>query len=198
MKEFWNERYASSEYVYGKEPNGFFKEIIDGLAPGKILLPAEGEGRNAVYAAKKGWEVEAFDLSDEGKPKALTLAAQNNVTISYQIASVENFELKENYYDTVGLVYSHLAPELRTQFHHSLADCLKKDGIIFMEAFNKKQINRNSGGPKNIEMLYSVDVLKKDFSNLEIELLEEFEKEIKESKSHSGMADIIHLIARKK
>jgi hypothetical protein len=75
----WNERYGADEYVYGKEPNGFLKEFIDNHPPGKILLPAEGEGRNAVYAASKGWEVTAFDFSEEGKKKALKLALKKPI-----------------------------------------------------------------------------------------------------------------------
>jgi Tellurite resistance protein TehB len=74
MKDFWNTRYKEESYAYGIEPNAFFKENIDKLVPGKILLPAEGEGRNAVYAARKGWEVTAFDFSDEAKIKTLKLA----------------------------------------------------------------------------------------------------------------------------
>ena len=63
MKDFWNERYGAPEYAYGTEPNVFFKQELDGLKPGRLLLPAEGEGRNGVYAAEKGWSVSAYDWS---------------------------------------------------------------------------------------------------------------------------------------
>ena len=56
MKEFWDTRYAEIDFAYGKTPNTFFKDSIDKLTPGKLLLPADGEGRNAVYAATKGWD----------------------------------------------------------------------------------------------------------------------------------------------
>jgi len=81
MTEFWNERYAAEEYAYGTEPNIFLKEILEQLTPGKILFPAEGEGRNAVFAAKLGWTVTAFDASTEGKRKAEMLASKNKVQI---------------------------------------------------------------------------------------------------------------------
>ena len=71
MKDFWNQRYAADEYAYGTAPNAFFKAVLDPLPPGRILLPAEGEGRNAVYAAKLGWEVVAFDQSEGGQKKAM-------------------------------------------------------------------------------------------------------------------------------
>lgn len=69
MTEFWNQRYASVDYAYGTSPNLFYREKLEFVSPGKILFPAEGEGRNAVYAAKSGWNVTAFDLSTEGKKK---------------------------------------------------------------------------------------------------------------------------------
>ena len=88
MKDFWNDRYGRAEYAYGKEPNVFFKEQLDQLQPGKILLPAEGEGRNAVYAAEKGWQASAYDWSENAYKKAMQLAEEKKVNIDYQICSL--------------------------------------------------------------------------------------------------------------
>lgn len=74
MSQFWNERYSQAEYVYGETPNVFFAAQLDKLSAGTIILPCEGEGRNAVYAASQGWEVKAFDASEAGQKKALLLA----------------------------------------------------------------------------------------------------------------------------
>ncbi len=92
MKEFWNDRYSSEEFIYGKEPNKFFKSEIDKLLPGKLLLPCEGEGRNAVYAAKLNWTVDAFDQSEKGKEKCEALADENNVSINYTVADAIEIE----------------------------------------------------------------------------------------------------------
>ena len=86
MKDFWNERYASTEYVYGKEPNQYFKQILCSLSPGKILLPAEGEGRNAVYAASLGWQVYAYDFSERAYKKAMALAAEKKYAFTMKLA----------------------------------------------------------------------------------------------------------------
>ena len=102
MKTFWDERYSSEEYIYGKEPNEFFAEQIRRLGPGMILLPAEGEGRNAVYAAQIGWKVHAFDSSSVGAAKALDLAAEKNVNILYAISDIETFEPGDFKYDVIG------------------------------------------------------------------------------------------------
>lgn len=81
--DFWNEMYGTEEFRYGTTPNEFFKEKLDKMKPGSVLLPAEGEGRNAVYAATQGWDVTAFDISAQGKEKAVQLAKQHNVSINY-------------------------------------------------------------------------------------------------------------------
>lgn len=87
----WDDRYSSEEFAYGKEPNNYLKEQLEKLNPGAILFPAEGEGRNAIFAAKLGWNVSAFDISEEGKNKALKLAEANNVSIDYQVGELERW-----------------------------------------------------------------------------------------------------------
>lgn len=104
---FWNKRYSENESVYGIEPNLFFKSFIDRHKPGSILLPAEGEGRNAVYAASKGWVVDAFDFSETAKEKALERAAIKKLKITYITATIEDFKVSK-LYDAIGLIYVHL------------------------------------------------------------------------------------------
>tara|TARA_X000000950_G_scaffold260222_1_gene329392 strand:+ start:219 stop:527 length:309 start_codon:yes stop_codon:yes gene_type:complete len=96
MKEFWDARYAQETYVYGKEPNNYFKKTLNLLKPGKILLPAEGEGRNAVHAASLGWEVFAYDFSEFAYKKAMKLAREKEVSINYQIGSSWRFAFLSN------------------------------------------------------------------------------------------------------
>lgn len=110
--DFWNERYAEKEYVYGTQPNVFFKEQLDQLVAGNVLLPAEGEGRNAVYAALQGWDVVAFDISTSGKVKAMQLSAAQKVVVDYQVTSVLDFKTDIKF-DTIGLCYTHFPVEIR-------------------------------------------------------------------------------------
>ncbi len=102
----WNERYSNNEFAYGKQPNNFLKEQIEKLKAATILFPAEGEGRNAVFAAKLGWAVSAFDISVEGKKKALMLAEANNVTIDYQVGELETLNYNNEQFDVIALIYS--------------------------------------------------------------------------------------------
>lgn len=95
METFWNQRYRQEAFAYGKAPNQYFKENIQKLNPGKILFPAEGEGRNAVYAAQLGWDVYAFDISEEGKTKAKKWARENKVSINYQVGQLPDLNFWE-------------------------------------------------------------------------------------------------------
>lgn len=195
MKEMWNKRYAQNDYVYGKEPNQFFKQELLKLMPGKILLPAEGEGRNAVYAAKMGWDVYAFDNSSEAKKKAEKLASENKVKINYELSSFEEVNYPTNCFDAIGLFYAH-SPS-RKENHKKLLSYLKQNGTFILEGFSKKQINNNSGGPRNLGILFSEEELKSDFKELaELRIWEE-DTELIEGIGHSGKASIIRVIGEK-
>ncbi len=193
MKYMWDERYAVEEYVYGTEPNAFFKQEIDKLTPGKLLLPAEGEGRNAVYAASLGWEVHAFDLSVEGYKKAMRLAKTKHVNIKYEVAGFDDVELKDNYFDLVFLCYVHLPSMLRQKYHRIVLQALKPKGTMLLEGFSKTQIDKNTGGPKNVDMLFSKEELTEDFKDMESLSVNSLSEILSEGDFHAGEADIIRL-----
>lgn len=203
MSEFWNERYKQKEFAYGEAPNHFFRQEIEKLQPTKILFPAEGEGRNAVYAAKQGWTVSAFDISIEGKNKALQLANKNNVAIDYKVGQLPDLNYKNEQFDVIALIYAHFPPNIKSEYHKLLDKYLKTEGLIIFEAFEKKQIeyqskNKKAGGPKNLDVLFSIDELKSDFENFEFIELTEKEIELNEGLYHNGKSSVIRFVARKK
>lgn len=191
MKNDWNARFGVEEFVYGKEPNAFFKEEIDRLKPGKILLPAEGEGRNAVYAAKKGWEVVCFDWSDEGKKKADKLAEMEGVKINYIVSEISSFDYPSGEFDAVGLVFVHLPEEEREELHKNVIKALKPGGKLVFTAYDKTQLGKSSGGPKQIELLYSLAQIVEDFIDLEFDIFAKETVELSEGRLHVGSADVI-------
>ena len=191
---FWDERYAENETVYGIEPNLFFKNYIDRAYPDTLLLPGEGEGRNAIYAARKGWEVDAFDFSNVAMQKALALAEKENLSISYLEKRIEKFSADKKY-ALIASLYIHLEESVRKVFHQKLIDSLEEGGTIILEAFSKKHANFQSGGPRGIIMMYSIDDLLSDFDSLNIILLEEINVILDEGQFHKGEAAIIRLIA---
>jgi hypothetical protein len=194
---FWNERYQNNETVYGLLPNVFFKHCIDKINTGKLLLPAEGEGRNAVYAAKNGWDVTAFDYSEVAKEKALKMAMSHQVTFVYQTTNFLSFQAEPASMDAVALIYAHMPPEIRSEFHHKVAYWVKKGGYVILEAFNPLQLELQSGGPKDVSMLYTQEMLKNDFPehDWKIELLETTETELSEGPFHEGKAQVVRLLA---
>lgn len=197
MESFWNQRYHVQEYVYGTSPNIFFSQVVKELPPGKIILPCEGEGRNAVFAASLGWETTAFDSSETGKQKALTLALKENVAIDFVVGDAAFMNYSSYEADVVALIFAHLPPPIRTVLHKKSIEWLKPGGKIILEAFNSLQLNNNSGGPKDIEMLYSKEMLQNDFLGMRIDLLEELTTILNEGSFHNGKADIIRLVATK-
>jgi len=203
MKEFWEERYGKEAFAYGIKPNVFFEKTLEkNLLKGSILLPAEGEGRNAVFAATKGLNVTCFDMSSQGKLKAQKLAQQNNVSINYLVGEFSELHFEENSFDAIVLIYAHFPANIKTEYHKKLTTYLKKGGLLILEGFSKNQLkineeNQQSFGPKNIDMLYTVESIKDDFKDLEIQVLKEELIDLDEGIHHKGKGDVIRFIGKK-
>jgi 2-polyprenyl-3-methyl-5-hydroxy-6-metoxy-1,4-benzoquinol methylase len=199
----WNERYADAEFAYGEKPNKYLEEQLAYLPTGKILFPAEGEGRNAVFAAKLGWTVSAFDISSEGQKKAHQLAQKNNVTIDYRVGDFETLNYEDGQFDVIALIFAHFPANVKSQFHKALDRYLRKGGTIVFEAFSKSHLhyldrNESVGGPKDIESLFSVDEIRADFHNYQIIELKETEVTLSEGLYHNGQGSVIRFVGRKK
>lgn len=199
----WNNRYSNDEFAYGTQPNNYLKDQLQKLEPASILFPAEGEGRNAVFAAQLGWKVSAFDISSEGKNKALQLAESNNVTIDYQVGELQTLNFQEEQFDAIALIYAHFPAEIKSSIHKMLDKYLRKGGYIIFEAFSKKHLelvlkNEKVGGPKDIGSLFSIDEITSDFPNYEIIELVETEIELNEGVFHNGTGSVIRFVGKKK
>lgn len=202
-KEFWNERYKDSVFAYGKEPNTFFKEQLQKLKTGSILMPAEGEGRNGVFAAKSGWNVTATDLSIEGKNKAEKLAKELNVSLKYLVGDLEVLEFEKESFDAIALIYAHFSPWKISTIHKKLKTLLKPGGVIIFEAFSKNHIdfqktNPKVGGPRDLDMLFSLEQILEDFPDFEVQILEESEVLLSEGEFHNGRGSVIRFVGKKR
>jgi SAM-dependent methyltransferase len=201
-KNMWDDRYKEQGHAYGKGPNLFFKEWLQKFEPGSILMPADGEGRNGVFAAQSGWDVTSFDLSAEGKAKALELAKENHVTIDYIVGDLEQLQFEKESFDAIGLVYAHFSADKKSSLHRKLDSYLKPGGVIILEAFSKKHLHLKSldpkvGGPKDIDMLFSTAEIKADFENYDISMLDETEILLDEGKYHIGKGAVVRFAGRK-
>ncbi len=195
MDQFWDLRYEAGEYVYGTRPNQFFREILKGQKPGRLLLAGEGEGRNAVYAASLGWDVYAFDISKVARNKALELAFLRGVSIHYQVCSWQDFRSGQDAFDLAGIFYLHLPGPDRRFFHRRLIHWVRPGGRIVAELFSRGQNGRLSGGPGNPDLLYSKEDLRNDFHLTNIKTLREREVDLDEGRFHHGKAKVVRLIA---
>lgn len=198
----WNSRFGAEAFAYGTKPNAFLKERLQNLAPGTILFGAEGEGRNAVYAAKLGWAVSAFDISQEGKNKALKLAQANEVTLDYKIGMLPELEFENEAFDALALIYAHFPPNIKSEYHQLLSKKVKPGGLVIFEAFGKNHLkyreeNPEVGGPSSVEALFSTEELRADFKDFEIIELVEKEVELQEGIYHNGVGSVVRFVGRK-
>lgn len=199
---FWDERYSGSEYVYGEHPNSYLKEQLETPPVGSILFVGEGEGRNGVYAAKQGWKVSAYDLSVEGKKKADKLARKHQVEIDYHVGELHELGYEKEKFDVIAVIFTHFPSNIRAAMHKELTNYLRSGGIVVMEVFSKKQIKHqlkgdSGGGPKNIDMLYTLEDIQSDFENFEIVELYEAEVCLTEGGYHRGVSSVIRFVGVK-
>jgi len=192
----WNERYGSNEFAYGTEPNSFLVENAK-LLTGPVLSLAEGEGRNAVFLASLGLEVLGVDGSEVGLAKAQQLAELKGVSITTEVADLATYEPPANCYGSVVSISAHLPPDVRRRLYLLVEQSLKPGGIILLEAYSKSQLSRNTGGPKDPDMLMTAEDLVKEFPNCEVVLCQEIEREVVEGEFHTGLASVVQFIGRK-
>jgi cyclopropane fatty-acyl-phospholipid synthase-like methyltransferase len=198
VKDLWDARFSGKEYVYGTEPNRFYQSQLGLLKPGRLLLPGEGEERNAVWAASKGWSVDAIDFSRSARDKAQALAKSMKVTLnSYVVADLLQIQLPLEAYDAVAEVFVHLPSEARRHWHTKLVQCLRPGGIIIIESYHVKQLDYGTGGPQNSDMLHTAELLKSDFPGFDFLLLDETEDVLNEGSLHNGPSALVRMVAQK-
>ena len=166
--EMWDEKFSREGYFYGFEPNAFIASNADRLKPeGKVLCLGEGEGRNAVYLASKGFDVTALDASPIGMTKALAMARQKEVSFKTELLDLQQWEPAERY-DAIVTSYLHLEEPLRTQAFTKAIQTLNPRGYFIGEFFPIKQTPLSSGGPKKPYPLHTLEFLKDIFNKSDI------------------------------
>ena len=194
----WDDRYSSKEFYYGIEPNDFLKEQASKISiKGNVLCLAEGEGRNAVYLAKLGFEVTAVDQSSEGLKKLSALAKLNQVNVKTVVADLADFKILENQWDAIVSIWCHVPPELRRTLHSNVVHGLKNRGVFILESYHPKQLEFKTGGPPSAELMMTKSSLESELKGLHFECLHELNRDIQEGKGHSGMSAVAQVLAIK-
>lgn len=193
----WNTRFSKDSYVFGTEPNEWLRRQASVWKAGaRILCVADGEGRNSVWLAKQGHQVEAFDISDVGVSKALRLAQENQVSVDYDVASCDDFAWQQSHYDGVVAIFVQFAdPDLRTRLFENMVQALKPGGSILLLGYTPRQLEYGTGGPSVLSHLYTPMMLTEAFDALDIQVLEEYETELTEGEGHKGRSAVIGLVA---
>lgn len=164
---------------------------------GKLLLPVEGDGCNAVYAAQQGWNVDAFDTCKKGQNKSFELEKHHHATINYTIRKFQDFEIKAETYDVIAFDYAHLYNSERSDIHQRFIHALKPGSYLILEAFSKEQLGRDPGGPQDFDMLYDLNEFRKDFAEREMIRADATEAELQEGNKPPAVANLIRLILQK-
>jgi 2-polyprenyl-3-methyl-5-hydroxy-6-metoxy-1,4-benzoquinol methylase len=196
----WDERYAGEHYLFGTEPNAFLVTQRHLLKPGmSCLAVADGEGRNGVWLAEQGLEVLSVEASAVALEKAKKLAQQRGVVIEFEQADLANWQWGEDRFDVVAAIFIQFAPPgLREQMFANIKRCLKPGGLLLLQGYTPRQLEYKTGGPSQIENLYTEDLLRKDFADMEWLHFAEHDRVISEGAGHSGMSALIDLVARKR
>ncbi|QDU76127.1 tellurite resistance protein TehB [Bremerella volcania] len=198
VQEFWNERFGRDEYIYGTAPNTFLKASIQHFPKNaKILCIAEGEGRNALFLCQQGHEVHAVDLSTEGKAKAERLAAEHGVTLQYTLGDLNDYDYGENRWDAIVSIFAHVDSASRKNIYQKAIASLKEGGIFLLESYHPRQLEYGTGGPKDVDMLVTLEDLRGHFQGLPPLHEAERERDVTEGSFHTGNAYVTQFIARK-
>jgi len=192
----WDERYAAEGYFYGTEPNAFLAEHARMLAS-PVLSLAEGEGRNGVFLAAMGLVVHGVDSSTVGLAKAQALAESRGVTIRTEVADLAEFVPAGSHYGSVVSIFAHLPSAIRARLYPLVVRSLKRGGVLLLESYSERQLTRDTGGPKNVDMLMTRAKIEREFPDLEPLLLREIDREVSEGFGHTGLASVVQFIGRK-
>jgi len=197
--ERWNRRFSAEDYVFGTAPNAFLAAQKHRLRPGMTALSvADGEGRNSVWLAQQGLRVTAFDFSPVAAEKARRLAAQAGVGIEHSVADIDAWDWDARQFDVIAAIFIQFAaPPARQRIFHGMMRALAPGGLLLLQGYTPKQLEYKTGGPSQVENLYTAKLLRDSFAALEILHLAEHEDEVSEGKGHSGMSALIDLVARR-
>lgn len=194
----WDDRYAPAAYYYGTEPNDFLRAHANVIPPaGTVLCLGEGEGRNAVFLAGRGYDVVALDQSTVGLAKAGRLARAKAVRIQTIVANLDGYRFEAGRWDGIVSIWCHLPSAVRSSIHRQVIVGLKPGGVFLLEAYTPEQIRHGTGGPKDLDLLPTLAELRRDLDGLEILEAAETERMVHEGAGHTGLSAVVQLVARR-
>lgn len=199
-RKMWDSRFDVKEFIFGESPNEYLSNIAPKyLKPNQnILCVADGEGRNSVWLASQGLNVDAFDFSEIAINKAKGLALRNQVHVNFQVNDCESWNWKNSFYDAVAAIFIQFAsPAEREVLFANMISALKPGGVLILQGYTPKQLEYKTGGPSDINYLYTEILLKELLSGLEILEMNSYEANMAEGPGHNGISALIGVVAKK-
>jgi SAM-dependent methyltransferase len=193
----WDERYSAEEYAYGITPNKFLEQNVHSIPKGRVLSLAEGEGRNAVFLAKRGYFVTAVDASIVGLNKARKLAEKNDVDVEFIHADLADYDLGENKWEGIVSIFCPLPSSVRKALYKKVMTGLKQNGVFLLEAYTPGQLKYGTGGGNSVDVMQSEESLSLELAGLKFTHLIELERDVIEGIYHTGMGSVVQAIATK-
>ncbi len=196
----WNQRYAGEGYFFGREPNDYLRVKATLLRPGgRVLCVADGEGRNSVWLAQQGFEVQAFDVADLAVAKARRLAAEAGIEVGHHVAGFDDWHWQPAAFDAVVAIFIQFAdPAMRARQFVQMQGALKPGGLLVLQGYTPRQLELKTGGPGVLSHLYTAELLREAFAAMEIVELVEYEALLDEGTRHRGLSALAGLVARKR
>lgn len=195
----WNQRFATAQYIFGEVPNAYLSRQAPHLRAGSALAVADGEGRNGVWLAEQGLQVDAFDFSENAIQKARDLAQRKALTIHWHCSDWQSFEWQPAHYDNmVGIFFQFATPAERMALFAKMDASLKPGGTLIIQGYTTAQLKFNTGGPGKAEHMYDEQMMRDAFPNYDIIDLQSYEAQINEGSAHQGMSGLLGLTARKR
>lgn len=201
-KDFWNARFNEQGFAYGERASRLLLAFRDLLQPGqRALVPACGEGRDAVFLAECGLDVTAVDMSAAGLAKTADLAATRGVSVTCIEADLSEWSWPKAEYDVIASMFLHVPSPFRPTLHAFMLDSLKPGGHVFLEGFLPEQIDyqksHNSGGPNTPDKLFAPADIHTDFKDAEAVSFMTGIETLSEGPYHSGPAALLRAVFRK-
>ena len=198
-RAFWDQRFSDPDYIFGKAPNLFLVSQQSLFKPGRRVLDiATGEGRNAVWLAERGCEVLGIDVSPLGIAKAKRLAAERGVSVQFELADLRQWAWEPAAFDAVVSIFIQFAaPNDRAALFEGFRATLKPGGLLVLQGYTPKQLEYRTGGPPQAEHMYTEELLREAFADLQILHLREHEEVLQEGSKHVGRSALIDLVVRK-
>ncbi|MCD8904158.1 methyltransferase domain-containing protein [Staphylococcus chromogenes] len=192
----WDEKYQTEDYIYGKEANAYLQSIFNRPTNKheKVVLLAEGEGRNAVYLAELGYVVTTYDTSEKGIDKQQRLANEKGVEIEAHLGDITAEDaIPKDTYDYSINIFGHVPSEGKAMMFTNLVSSLVPHGHSYFEFYAKDQLQMGTGGPKDIDMLYDVDEIKAILATLPVHIhaLDQHQVVRNEGSKHRGEGIVI-------